>query len=121
VTGVDFCYLTTIGRRSGRPHEIEIWYARQGDTLYMLAGAGRSADWVRNIEAHALATVRIGDVSFEAVGRVLDGFADADEAALASQLVFDKYQPGYDGSLLEWRERSLPVAFDLAPEQAGQE
>ena len=23
----DYCYLTTTGRRSGRPHRIEIWYA----------------------------------------------------------------------------------------------
>ena len=23
----DFCYLTTTGRRTGNPHEIEIWFA----------------------------------------------------------------------------------------------
>jgi hypothetical protein len=25
-----FCYLTTTGRVSGRPHTIEIWFARRG-------------------------------------------------------------------------------------------
>lgn len=34
----DFCYLTTRGRVSGQPHEIEIWFAADGETLYMLAG-----------------------------------------------------------------------------------
>ena len=34
----DFCYLTTVGRVTGRPHEIEIWFAIEGQTLYMLSG-----------------------------------------------------------------------------------
>lgn len=109
----DYCYVTTVGRRTGRPHEIEMWYARQGDTLYALAGGGRSADWVRNLEVHPHARVRVGADEYDAVGRVLDGFDDAAEAELAARLVFDKYQARYDGSLLEWRERSLPVAIDL--------
>jgi hypothetical protein len=25
-----FCYLTTVGRVSGRPHTIEIWFALDG-------------------------------------------------------------------------------------------
>jgi hypothetical protein len=35
----DFCYLTTVGRVTGRPHTIEIWFAREGSTLYMLSGS----------------------------------------------------------------------------------
>ena len=34
----DLCYLTTTGRNSGRPHTIEIWFALNEQTLYMLAG-----------------------------------------------------------------------------------
>lgn len=34
----DYCYLTTTGRRSGCPHRIEVWYAAEGPTLYLLAG-----------------------------------------------------------------------------------
>ena len=33
-----FCYLTTVGRVTGRPHTIEIWFAREGSTVYMLSG-----------------------------------------------------------------------------------
>ena len=36
----DYCYLTTTGRRTGRPHRIEIWYAADGYTLYAPAGRG---------------------------------------------------------------------------------
>ena len=38
----DYCYLTTTGRVSGEPREIEIWFGLAGDTLYMLSG-GRIA------------------------------------------------------------------------------
>jgi deazaflavin-dependent oxidoreductase (nitroreductase family) len=109
----DFCYLETTGRRSGKPHRIEIWYARADRTLYLLAGAGRSSDWVRNVEVDHRVAVRLDDVDHHAVARVLDAPDDADEAERARTLVFDKYQPRYDGDLLEWRERSLPVALDL--------
>ena len=48
LAGQDFCYLSTTGRVTGRPHVIEIWFALNGSTLYMLAGAGTRADWVKN-------------------------------------------------------------------------
>lgn len=46
------CYITTVGRVSGRQHRIEIWYLERGDELYLLSGGGERADWVRNIRAH---------------------------------------------------------------------
>ena len=36
----DYCYLVTTGRRSGQPHEIEIWYEHDPlapATLFLLA------------------------------------------------------------------------------------
>jgi deazaflavin-dependent oxidoreductase (nitroreductase family) len=107
----DFCYLTTIGRVSGQPHEIEIWFAVAGHTLYLLAGAGQRSDWVRNLMAHPIVRVRLRDDTFDAHGRVIEPSTMEDERA--RQLVFDKYQPRYDGDLVEWRARSLPVAIDL--------
>jgi deazaflavin-dependent oxidoreductase (nitroreductase family) len=55
------CYLTTTGRRSGRPHEIEIWFGVVESTLYLISGNGESADWYRNIVADPAVTVRIDD------------------------------------------------------------
>jgi deazaflavin-dependent oxidoreductase (nitroreductase family) len=109
----DFCYLTTTGRRSGRPHEIEIWYARAGETLFVLAGGGRTSDWVRNAETNPRVTVRFADEELPAIVRILDHPRDAAEADRARTLVFEKYQPRYEGDLLEWRDRSLPIAVDL--------
>ena len=106
----DYCYLTTRGRVTGNDHEIEIWYDRHEDTLYLLAGAGDRSDWVRNVQVEPAVRVRIGDVTYDATARVV---IDPDEDVRARTLVFDKYQPRNDGELVTWRARALPVAVDL--------
>ncbi|MGZ4132527.1 MAG: nitroreductase/quinone reductase family protein, partial [Actinomycetota bacterium] len=46
-----YCYLTTTGRVTGRPHRIEIWFALSGGIVYVLAGDRERSDWVRNLLA----------------------------------------------------------------------
>lgn len=106
----DFCYLTTTGRVSGRPHTIEIWFALEGRTLYMLAGDGDRSDWVKNLRRLPDVTVRLGETLFAGRARAVE---PPDEDALARRLVVEKYQPGYGEDLGEWRRTALPVAVDL--------
>lgn len=113
--GDDYCYLTTTGRRTGRPHRIEIWYAADGDILYLLAGGGGSSDWVRNLLAEPAVTVEIDGEVRRGRGRVCDDGDDGDEAQRARSLVFAKYAPRTGDDLTGWRERALPVAIDLDP------
>jgi deazaflavin-dependent oxidoreductase (nitroreductase family) len=110
-----FCYLTTIGRVSGRPHTIEIWFALDGRTLYLLSGGGDRSDWVRNLRRHPEVTVRLGRRDAAEVpgnARVVEPGSDEDD--LARRLVTAKYQPTYGGDLSSWRRSALPVAVDLA-------
>src|SRR3954451_10635386 len=107
----DYCYLTTNGRRTGRPHRIEIWYAQAGKTLYLLSGGGRASDWVQNILNDPAVMVDVDGVEHRAGARLLAG--DSDEAQLARTLVFDKYAPRSGDDLTDWRQRSQPVALDL--------
>ena len=32
----EYCYLTTKGRRTGRPHRIEIWFVAHADAAYLM-------------------------------------------------------------------------------------
>ena len=66
-----FAYLTTTGRRTGRPHRIEIWFAAQDGRIYMAAGGRERADWVRNLQAHARVAVELGDGTYAGVARIL--------------------------------------------------
>ncbi len=106
----DFCYLTTRGRRTGRPHEIEIWFALDGGSLYLLSGGGDRSDWVQNLRADPAVTVRVRDRTYDATARVVD---EGEESEQGRRLVFEKYQPRYDGSLERWRRESLLVAIDV--------
>lgn len=112
MAGDDYCYVTTTGRRSGRPHRIEIWYARAGATLYLLAGGGTASDWVRNLQADPVVTVELDGRSRPARARIIE---DRAEDERARTLVFDKYQPRGHGDLTAWRASALPVAVDLDP------
>jgi len=107
---LDYCYLTTTGRTSGNPHTIEIWFARVGSTVYLLAGGGDASDWVRNIRREPRVGLRIGDDDMICRARVIE---DPAEDALARRSLLEKYGPRYSGDLEEWGTTSLPVAIEL--------
>jgi deazaflavin-dependent oxidoreductase (nitroreductase family) len=108
--GEDFCYVTTTGRRTGRPHTIEIWFGANGQTVYLLAG-NPGSDWVRNVRSHPEVSIRIGGEHREGRGRVV---VDPDEEAEVRRLLASKYQSWREGRpLSEWARTALPVAIDL--------
>ena len=114
LAALDFCYVTTTGRTTGKPHRIEIWFAAHPDrdTIFMMSGGRDRADWVRNIVASPTCSVEIGNETFVGYGRVIEG---TDEE-LARTLVHDKYARGDD--LASWRATALPLAIDLKPSNA---
>ena len=108
----DVCYLTTIGRTSGKPHEIEIWFGIRDGTLYLLSGGGASADWVKNIRAHPPVTVRINSQRASLKARILRPGTKQDR--LARELLDAKYMDWRLGKRLSsWARGALPVAIDL--------
>ena len=69
-------HLTTTGRRTGLPREIEIWFVVCGERFYLFAETGEAALWVKNIRRNPRVTVRIGAHQIGATARVLDRDAD---------------------------------------------
>jgi deazaflavin-dependent oxidoreductase (nitroreductase family) len=69
-------YLTTIGRVTGSPREIEIWFVVCRRRLYLFAETGEGAGWVKNIKRNPKVTVRIREQQIESTARVLDRQAD---------------------------------------------
>jgi deazaflavin-dependent oxidoreductase (nitroreductase family) len=116
VSGLDelaaekYCYLTTTGRKTGRPREIEIWFHMDRQSVYMLAEGRGRANWVRNLIADPSVGVRIGEQSFAGSARIVE---DSEEEAMARRELPGKYQQGYSEDLTEWGETALPVAVDL--------
>lgn len=93
-----YLYLTTIGRKSGQPRQIEIWFTEHESRYYIIAEHGSRAQWVRNITAKGDVQVRVGAEQFAATARVLP---DRDyDAEMAKQRSRDKYGWG-DGLVVE--------------------
>ena len=90
----EFLYLTTTGRKTGQPREIEIWWLEHGGRYYILAENGHAAQWVKNIANEPRVRVRLGDREFTATARALDEERDAETCQLAQRLGREKYNWG---------------------------
>jgi deazaflavin-dependent oxidoreductase (nitroreductase family) len=111
IPNVQNCFLITIGRVTGRPHEIEIWYAARDSTIYLMSGGRDRADWVKNLQKNPRVRVRIDDRSFTGAAAVIEG---SDEEQVAREAVAAKYYGWADGPLPNaWARESLPVAIRL--------
>ena len=86
-----YLYLTTIGRKTGLPREIEIWFVAFDGKYYILAEHRENAHWVKNIRANPHVRVRVGEQSFDAIARVLDKETDKSIYERAQKLEREKY------------------------------
>ncbi len=110
---LDFCYLTTIGRKTGAERTVEIWFGLEGESLYLLSGGGDSAHWVRNLRADDRVKVKLGRKTYGGSARLVE---EPEEEARARRLLAAKYQGWEPGQRLSsWARNSLVVAVDLTP------
>ena len=66
-----FLYLTTVGRKSGLPRQIELWFVEHGGCHYMLSGGYERADWVKNLRQTPHVQFSIGRRADQALARVV--------------------------------------------------
>jgi deazaflavin-dependent oxidoreductase (nitroreductase family) len=93
---VECCYVTTRGRRTGRAHEIEIWFGLDGPSLFLISGNGPAADWYRNLLADPDVTVRLAGVSYAARARPV---TEPAERRRVGEVMGAKYVWGGDPSI----------------------
>ena len=94
-----YLYLTTTGRVTSRPREIEIWFTEHGGRFYLIAER-ESANWVRNIQSQSQVKVRVGDAEFNAFAHVVRDDREPQLAATVKALFVAKY--GWsDGLIVE--------------------
>jgi deazaflavin-dependent oxidoreductase (nitroreductase family) len=86
-----FLYLTTTGRKTGLPREIEIWFVESGGRYYLLAEKFHQAHWVQNIQQDPRVKVRLDGRETNATARVLDPHRDRHAWNRAQQLGREKY------------------------------
>ena len=84
----DHCDLTTNGRRTGRAHTVEIWFALHDGSMFIIGDPSRP-DWYRNVVADGRVGVRLGDLDL--VGRAAP-VTDPTRRRLAGSLLATKYR-----------------------------
>ena len=95
-----YLYLTTTGRRSGLPREIEIWFTRRNRRYYVVAEHHSRAQWVQNLLADPVVRWRVGTKSFTGRARVIDPARDPELNQVVRALSERKYGWG-DGLVVE--------------------
>jgi len=105
-----FLYLTTTGRKTGLPREIEIWFVERESRICILAEHGYKANWVQNILANPSVTIRLMGRLWQASGRVLEPDRDGDLYAEVRELAREKYGWG-NGLPIEFRPGATNLEY----------
>jgi len=98
-----FLYLTTMGWKSGRSHEIEIWFTALEGRYYVIAERGERSHWVQNIQRQPAVSFRISGARFSGTARVVDSVTEGALQARVSALSRAKYDWG-EGLIVELKE-----------------
>ena len=102
-----YLYLTTRGRKSGKPREIEIWFTHADGKFYVIAEYTTS-NWLQNLQADPAVQVRVAGSGFSAYARVLTPETDAELNASIQALSTQKYGWG-DGLVVELVPNNRPT------------
>jgi len=86
-----YLYLTTTGRHSKLPREIEIWFTEYTGRFYLISERSRSANWVRNIETHPDVQWHAGGKSFRGRARLVDPHTEPELCQTIQKLFVEKY------------------------------
>ena len=94
--------ITTIGRRSGLPRRIEIWFYRVGDTNYLSGMPGRDPDWFHNLEEQPRFTFHLKHGLRADLVATAIPITDPDERSrVFAAIVDDLNQPANPGSIIQ--------------------
>lgn len=103
-----FLYLTTTGRKTGQPRQIEIWFVEHAGAYYLVSEMREKAHWVQNLRAVPQVHFSVGTREAQesqralcpATARPLDALEDAELIEQVSRLMNTKYNWS-DGLIVE--------------------
>ncbi len=107
-----YIYLTTKGRKTGKAHTVQIWFAYAHGKLY-LSHEGAYTDWMKNLEKNEMVNGKINAVNFEAKAKIV-GEGNAREQG--KKALYEKYyKPASKAVIDDWF--SISTVIELTPIQ----
>lgn len=108
-----YLYLTTRGRNTGLPREIEIWFTYRDGRFYLIAEYPTS-NWLQNLRANPQAQVRVAGQSFTAQARFVTAEGEPELHRAIAGLSTKKYGWG-DGTVVELQPITLETEISPSP------
>ncbi len=84
--------LTHYGRKTGKPHQVTIWFVLDGDRLY-IGTANVKRQWVRNVQKTPKVRLSIAGENFEGTARFLTDRAEHERAMAAIRKKYWMFRP----------------------------
>jgi deazaflavin-dependent oxidoreductase (nitroreductase family) len=92
VAGKQTTRLTHYGRKTGKPHEVTIWFVLDRDKLF-IGTANVSRQWVRNVQKTPQVKLSIGGEKFEGTARFLTDRAEHEGTMAAIRRKYWMFRP----------------------------
>jgi len=92
VAGRQTLTVTHYGRKSGKPYDVTIWFAVEGDKVY-IATANVNRQWVRNVQKTPRIRLAVGGERFQGEAHFLPERAERERAMAAIRRKYWMYRP----------------------------
>jgi len=92
VAGKQTTRLTHVGRKTGNPHEVTIWFVLDGDKLY-IGTANVKRQWVQNVQKTPKVKLSIGGENFTGTARFLSDRSEHERAMTAIRRKYWIFRP----------------------------
>ena len=94
---VQFLYLATKGRKTGKMCEIEIWFVEYNGNYYIVSELRERSNWVQNAKHNSSISFRVGDKVFKGTASIVSD-KGSELASRVSKLMDKKY--GWSNGLI---------------------
>ena len=81
-------HVTTRGRKTSKPHTVELWFATKNDLVY-LSHEGKETDWMKNIRRNGQVSFEIGGTNFSGTACYIEN--NTKEAWECKVALYEKY------------------------------
>ena len=105
--------LTVVGRKTGTPRTVKIWFVATQDKIYVSSGRGSNSQWVKNLKQTPTVTCQIGSTRFQGSAVWME---ERQVQGTIFPLFFRKYFLARLFRWIGWYREAF--AFEITPQQA---
>jgi deazaflavin-dependent oxidoreductase (nitroreductase family) len=112
VAGERTLTLTHYGRKSGKPYNVKIWFAVEGDKVY-IGTIDVSHQWIRNVKNNPRVRLSIAAEIFDGEARFLDSNVEHEHAMALLRRKYWLFRPVFGLGRLFTHMRDQTGSFEV--------